>query len=80
MRDDNEPAFPSAPTIGPNGELMRPVDIGCEGLTIRDYFAAKALAVAWDAFDKGYFESDNPNKEIATSTYQLADEMMEARK
>jgi len=38
------PAFPSSPTVGANGDLMRPVDIGCEGMSLRDYFAAKALA------------------------------------
>jgi len=41
--NDGGPAFPSAPTVSPMGYLYRPADIGCTGLSIRDYFAAKAL-------------------------------------
>lgn len=42
--DDGGPAFPSAPTVGPSGDLYRPADIGCPGLSIRDYFIAHAPA------------------------------------
>ena len=33
----------------------------CDGMTLRDYFAAKALPVAWEAYDKGYtsYESED---------------------
>ena len=40
--NDGGPAFPSSPTCGPNGELYRPVDIGCEGMSLRDWFAGQA--------------------------------------
>ena len=40
--NDGGAAFPSSPTVGPNGDLLRPVDIGCEGASLRDYFAADA--------------------------------------
>lgn len=44
MSNDGGPAFPSSPVIDGNGEKLRPADIGCEGMTLRDYFAAKTLA------------------------------------
>lgn len=49
------------------------------GMTLRDYFAAKAMMIQWHAFDQGYFESDTPNVDIAKGAYQLADEMLRAR-
>ena len=53
------------------------------GMTLRDYFAAKAMLVMWDAYDKGYCglnDKDEPNvKTIAGGAYQLADAMLKAR-
>lgn len=51
------------------------------GLTIRDYFAAKALPVAWKAFEDGYYreEEDSINSSVAACAYQMADAMIEAR-
>lgn len=48
------------------------------GLTIRDYFAAKAVQgfIAYTAHKGMYTPPDN---ELATSAYQLADAMMKAR-
>lgn len=55
-----------------------------EGMTLRDYFAAKAMPIMWDAYDKGYCglnDKDEPNvKTIAEGAYQMADAMLEARK
>ena len=72
----------------PNQRLRTNGDDGCgmyafdQGMTLRDYFAAKAIPTAWDAYDKGYFscESDDANKNIARCAYKLADAMLEARK
>ena len=54
-----------------------------EGMTLRDYFAAKAMAIMWDAYDKGYCglnNNDAPNTEIiAEGAYQMADAMLKAR-
>ena len=50
-----------------------------EGMTLRDYFAIKSLPIAWDALDKGYFESDDHNADLAASAYQLADAMLAER-
>lgn len=53
------------------------------GLDLRDYFAAKALPIMWDAYDKGYCglnNKDEPNiKTIADGAYQMADAMLRAR-
>jgi hypothetical protein len=57
-----------------NGDIFQFV-----GLTIRDYFAIKSLPIAWDALDKGYFESDDHNADLAASAYQLADAMLAER-
>jgi len=55
-----------------------------EGMTLRDYFAAKAMAIMWDAYDKGYCglnNNDAPNGEIiAFASYKMADDMLKARK
>lgn len=51
------------------------------GMTLRDYFAAKSLAVAWAALEGGYFEADADTsaQKMAECAYQLADAMIEAR-
>jgi hypothetical protein len=52
-------------------------------MTLRDYFAAKAMAIMWDAYDKGYCglnNNDAPNGEIiALASYKMADDMLKAR-
>jgi hypothetical protein len=54
-----------------------------EGMTLRDYFAAKAMQIMWDAYDKGYCglnNNDAPNGEIiALASYKMADDMLKAR-
>ena len=71
------PAFPVLHWI--NGESTGAE----EGMTLRDYFAAKAMAIMWDAYDKGYCglnNNDAPNTEIiAEGAYQMADAMLKAR-
>jgi hypothetical protein len=44
---------------------------GHNGMTLRDYFAAKAM--------QGLMDAAMPMPEIAVSAYQMADKMMEAR-
>ena len=74
------PAFPCE-TLGvdEHGEYRKPY----EGMTLRDYFAAKAMAIMWDAYDKGYCglnNQDAPNGEIiALASYKMADDMLKAR-
>jgi hypothetical protein len=69
------PAFPHEDTMS---AALRP------GMTLRDYFAAKAMQIMWDAYDKGYcgenFDQDTfNNKLLAEGAYQLADAMLKAR-
>ena len=69
------PAFPGtqyAKGISPSGHS--------EGLSLRDYFAAKALPVAWSAYDKGYTgQPECVEQSIAHHAYQMADAMLRAR-
>ncbi|ANC80958.1 MULTISPECIES: helix-turn-helix transcriptional regulator [Pseudomonas putida group] len=49
---------------------------------LRDYLAAKALPVAWAAFNDGYFDAgewDSINRSVAECAYQMADAMLAAR-
>lgn len=57
---------------------------GRQGMSLRDYFAAKALHAAYSAWDSGYFglndgDGESSNAEIAKCAYQLADAMLKAR-
>lgn len=53
------------------------------GMTMRDYFAAKAMPILWDAYDKGYCGVIEPdtfdNDMLANGAYQIADAMLKAR-
>jgi len=75
--NDGGPAFPHEYKFG-DGIAQR-----CDGMTLRDYFAAKALPIMWDAYDKGYCglnDKDEPNmKTMADGAYQMADAMLKAR-
>jgi hypothetical protein len=68
------PAFPALPISRElNGELV----YQAEGITIRDYFAAKAMHAFIASGDLPKHVRD---EELAYSAYQLADAMLEARK
>jgi hypothetical protein len=64
----NEPAFPTGTGVTPYKS----------GMTLRDYFAAKAMQgfLAY-ATHKGIYAP--PDNELASASYQLADAMMKAR-
>lgn len=82
--NDGGPAFPSSPTMGPNGDLMRPADIGCQGMSIRDWFAGQALAglvsTWYDRYkdDCGTQRGGGPDA-ISIAAYVHADAMLAAR-
>ena len=66
---NNPPAFPTN-----NWQKTVPMSSGySEGMTLRDYFAAKAM--------QGLLASEvnAPLKTFATKAYEMADAMMEAR-
>ena len=77
VKDDGGPAFPVSLDCGSAGKQQ------FEGMTLRDYFAAKAMQIMWDAYDKGYCgltNRDTPSNEvIAEGAYQLADAMLAER-
>jgi hypothetical protein len=60
----NESAFPWQID---NGETMR----GHKGMTLRDYFAAKAM--------QAYIQNFSDDSDISRYAYALADAMMKAR-
>ena len=75
MQANNQPAFPG-PYANKNGNLE--VLFKQQGMTLRDYFAAKAM--------QGMLACSNLDAKlkadaglIATSAYQFADAMMKAR-
>jgi len=66
MKDTGGPAFPQQDDA-----------TGSEGMTLRDYFAAKAMQafakkVGWES-DRIWFE------DIAKAAYRMADSMLKAR-
>jgi hypothetical protein len=71
------PAFPL------HNHGVQTLGLHVTGMTLRDYFAAKAMQIMWDAYDKGYCglnNNDAPNVEIiAKGAYQMADAMLKAR-
>lgn len=82
MKDTGGPAFPQTRTL-PCGSHEE-----CEGMTLRDYFAAKALPMAYDHWRRDL--EGNPNDHnmawypstdtFAEAAYALADSMLEERK
>ncbi len=70
-------AFPTWAPSDVHGQAIQ------DGMTLRDYFAAKAMQIMWEAYDKGYCglnNNDAPNCEvIALASYKMADDMLKAR-
>ena len=76
-RDNGGPAFARPVSLREDG-LM--VENGSEGMTLRDYFAAKALPAAMTAIwrDIGYKPQDGLSdiQQHARLAYQMADAMI----
>jgi hypothetical protein len=70
MRDKNTPAFPGVTYITMNGEKNP------EGMTLRDYFAAKAMQGMLSACT-GWSEAGI--ERLAKCSYVTADQMLKAR-
>ena len=71
-RDDGGPVFPVPDQYTPNGTL---VVHGCEGISLRDWFAGQALA----ALIAHYEGQDGSMDGIPASAFQYADAMLAAR-
>ena len=63
------PAFPIVEILDANWKIQH----GTKGMTLRDYFAAKAMPAIYDRVESGGFER------VATLSYQLADAMLAER-
>jgi hypothetical protein len=66
------PAFPCEGYVTQSGEV-RPVDEAVTGMTLRDYFAAKAMPHVYNRIESGGFER------VARLAYEMADAMLAAR-
>ena len=71
-KETGGPAFPSHPVMG---QISAP----CLGMTLRDYFAAKAMQgmIAANGDANGFLEYEE--KTVAANAYKLADAMLKAR-
>ncbi|NBW53421.1 MAG: hypothetical protein EBR39_05815 [Betaproteobacteria bacterium] len=66
--------------LGGSDENYEPITFASE-MTLRDYFAGKALPVIMkDWYDEGFECFDDNNEEwLASCAYKMADSMMKAR-
>ena len=72
-------AFPVNEVKDRNDDIIQYAE---NGMTLRDYFAAKAMLIMWEAYDKGYCginQSEFDNNDLAKGSYQIADAMLKAR-
>ena len=69
----NEPAFPIQGFSTRNGQGFQAVM--ADGMTLRDYFAAKAMTGLLTAEIVGEYS----NEHVAEISYRIADAMMKAR-
>lgn len=72
IRAINTPAFP-VPVTSHDGEPYW----GSSGMDLRDYFAAKAIAIYWDSPDAQEYSCTIDS--LAKWCYEVADAMMKAR-
>ena len=70
--DNGGPAFPTK-----SYNIERDVMTREEGMTLRDYFAAKALSAYWN--DPEVSESISTPENVAKWAYEMADAMLKAR-
>ena len=75
MNDTGGPAFPFPAYTYPNGEINH----GEGGMTLRDYFAAKAMPTVIDTFAFGNADPTRYASGIADGCYEIADAMLKAR-
>lgn len=69
-KDNGGPAFPEIGNVGYGSEWQNE-----SGMTLRDYFAAKALVAIY----AGIPDAVGSPREMAKNAYVLADAMLEAR-
>lgn len=81
-KDTGGAAFPQSVAVGSAGDFVSSRDFkGDEGMSLRDYFAAKAMQAFIRPYAKhnGGIGVEHLNKNVAYLSYQMADAMLEAR-
>lgn len=84
----NELAFPngvvkkSRPSYDPGSDFVitEYTEAKNKGMSLLDYFAAKAMLLGWKVFVEGYSPEPNTPENIAKFSYQMAQAMLEERK
>ena len=74
----NEPAFPQAKLsacTNPDCKYVREIVGQFQGMTLRDYFAAKAMQAVITKYGREYLLDDS----IGPWSYNVADQMIEER-
>lgn len=84
MNPENPSAFPAAIMVRQaDGQPLTGHDFGCGGMTLRDYFAAKAMAAIADTTLQEFFKrgesTDDTKKILADASYAIADAMLRRR-
>ena len=74
------PAFPVPLNPGQCWQSMAP----CDGMTLRDYFAAKAIGglmamIATGKHDLSHLDGSTQEERLAVAGYRVADAMLSAR-
>ena len=67
---NNPPAFPATADLGDRVRVYK-------GMTLRDYFAAKAMQALLHQYPNHLMNS--PSNEVACDAYLIADAMLKAR-
>ncbi|MGG8026291.1 hypothetical protein PGO13_19980 [Klebsiella aerogenes] len=78
-KDNGGPAFPYSGIHKGEKENMI---VDSHGMTLRDYFAAKAMAAIvrrWDGYSFGGGPNSPQNKELSEDAYLIAEAMLKAR-
>jgi hypothetical protein len=89
---NNPSAFPTGALFNKDGLMLA----GQDGMTLRDYFAAQTIAVAYKFWIEDFYHNDRVDADIrndsprddigdnyeliADTCYEMADAMLEARK
>jgi hypothetical protein len=75
----NPPAFPQVLTVQGTNGIRQPEEANLTGMTLRDYFAAKAMQAVIPTKMPNTVNGQNMEAVIAAVAYGFADAMLEAR-
>ena len=76
--NDGGPAYPVLPPLGPDGTSAVGYPFVSSGLSLRDYFAAKAMQAFMSQDMSFKYEADRLAR-VASKAYAMADSMLKAR-